>query len=81
MIVNINTLTTSLSCPYLFLATSVIGDAFLVQWVQEVDARQSIEKAAIKAYECATALQTHQCLQQRNLDGTLKIKIGINNYV
>ncbi|GIY39176.1 adenylate cyclase type 10 [Caerostris extrusa] len=46
------------------------GDAFLVYW-------KETDNAIIKAYMCAIALQTHVCLQEKNLDGTLKVKIGI----
>ncbi|GIX91557.1 adenylate cyclase type 10 [Caerostris darwini] len=46
------------------------GDAFLVYW-------KETDNAIIKAFMCAIALQTHTCLQEKNLDGTLKVKIGI----
>ncbi|GFT12530.1 guanylate cyclase domain-containing protein [Nephila pilipes] len=45
------------------------GDAFLVYWPES---NESVEKA----YDCAVSLQTHECLQTKNLDGTLKVKIG-----
>ncbi|CAL1282726.1 unnamed protein product, partial [Larinioides sclopetarius] len=46
------------------------GDAFLVYW-------KDSEEAVEKAYNCAVDLQTHQCLQEKNLGGTLHAKIGI----
>ncbi|GBN82088.1 hypothetical protein AVEN_170681-1 [Araneus ventricosus] len=45
------------------------GDAFLVYW-------KDSEEAVEKAYNCAVDLQTHQCLQEKNLGGTLQSKIG-----
>ncbi|GBO11281.1 hypothetical protein AVEN_168730-1, partial [Araneus ventricosus] len=44
------------------------GDAFLVYW-------KDSEEAVEKAYNCAVDLQTHQCLQEKNLGGTLQSKI------
>lgn len=35
------------------------------------------EDAVEKAYNCAVDLQTHRCLQARNLGGTLQAKIGM----
>lgn len=64
-----------------FHATSIAGDAFFVQfWVDENDERYKMSKVAVQAYECAVALQTHECLKTKNLDGTLQIKIGIYNF-
>ncbi|KAF8777130.1 Adenylate cyclase type 10 like protein [Argiope bruennichi] len=46
------------------------GDAFLVYW-------EDSEEAVEKAYNCAVDLQTHPSLQEKNLGGTLQVKVGI----
>ncbi|XP_035210192.1 adenylate cyclase type 10-like [Stegodyphus dumicola] len=54
---------------------SFAGDAFLCQW--EVGEDRNLRGTVVKAYNCALALQTHESLQEKNLSGTLRVKIGI----
>ncbi|GFR30839.1 adenylate cyclase type 10 [Trichonephila clavata] len=53
-----------------YMSTLAARDAFLVYW-------PDTERSTEYAFNCAVALQTHDCLQTKNLDGTLKVKIGI----
>ncbi|XP_054722639.1 adenylate cyclase type 10-like, partial [Uloborus diversus] len=49
------------------------GDAFLVQWQQNDD--ENISDTVGRAYHCAIALQTHQSLKEKDLNGKLRVKV------